>query len=97
MRARGAASRVDSSKTIGALSVWNSTQTNAVVTGRGAENERYNRETALTLAYRLYDGDDPTCTPHHVSAGEIFTEEPDHVHSVRKERMVAYEANAVNI
>jgi quercetin dioxygenase-like cupin family protein len=45
----------------------------------------------------LYDGDDPTCTPHYVSAGEVFTEEPDHVHFVRNEGTVAYEAYATFI
>ena len=39
-----------------------------------------------------YDGDDPTCTPHYASAGEVFTEEPGHVHFVRNEGTVAYEA-----
>jgi quercetin dioxygenase-like cupin family protein len=39
----------------------------------------------------IYDADDPTCTPHHVSAGEVFTEEPGHVHMVRNVGSVPYE------
>jgi quercetin dioxygenase-like cupin family protein len=42
----------------------------------------------------VYDGDDPTCTPHYIGAGEVFTEEPGHVHLVRNEGTVAYEAYA---
>ena len=42
----------------------------------------------------IYDGDDPTCSPHFVGAGEVFTEEPGHVHFVRNEGTVAYEAYA---
>jgi quercetin dioxygenase-like cupin family protein len=42
----------------------------------------------------IYDGDDPTCTPRYVGAGEVFTEEPGHVHFVRNEGAVAYEAYA---
>jgi len=42
----------------------------------------------------LYDGEDPTCTPTYVGAGEVFTEEPGHVHFVRNEGTVAYEAYA---
>jgi hypothetical protein len=42
----------------------------------------------------IYDGDDPTCTPNYVSAGEVFIEEPGHVHFVRNEGTVAYEAYA---
>ncbi len=42
----------------------------------------------------LYDGDDPTCTPRYVSAGEVFTEQPGHVHFVRNEGTVLYEAYA---
>ncbi len=45
----------------------------------------------------IYHGDDPTCTPHYVSAGEVFTEEPGHVHFVRNEGTVAYEAYATFI
>ena len=45
----------------------------------------------------IYDGDDPTCTPHYVSAGEVFTEEPGHVHFVRNEGTVPYEAYATFI
>ena len=45
----------------------------------------------------IYDGDDPTCTPRYVSAGEVFTEEPGHVHFVRNEGTVAYEAYATFI
>lgn len=45
----------------------------------------------------VYDGDDPTCTPRYVSAGEVFTEEPGHVHFVRNEGTVAYEAYATFI
>jgi len=42
----------------------------------------------------IYDGDDPTCSPKYVSAGEVFFEEPGHVHFVRNEGTVAYEAYA---
>ena len=42
----------------------------------------------------IYDGDDPTCSPKYVSAGEVFIEEPGHVHFVRNEGTVAYEAYA---
>jgi quercetin dioxygenase-like cupin family protein len=42
----------------------------------------------------IYDGDDQTCSPHYVGAGEVFTEEPGHVHFVRNEGTVAYEAYA---
>ena len=42
----------------------------------------------------IYDGDDPTCSPHYVGAGEVFTEEPGHVHFVRNEGTVAYESYA---
>lgn len=45
----------------------------------------------------IYDGDDPTCTPRYVSAGEVFIEEPEHVHFVRNEGTVAYEAYATFI
>lgn len=45
----------------------------------------------------IYDGDDPTCTPRYVSAGDVFTEEPGHVHFVRNEGTVAYEAYATFI
>ena len=41
-----------------------------------------------------YDGDDPTCTPKYYSAGEVFTEEPGHVHFVRSEGAVPYKAFA---
>ncbi len=40
----------------------------------------------------LYDGDDPTCTPRTVTAGEVFTEVPGHVHFVRNEGTVDYVA-----
>jgi quercetin dioxygenase-like cupin family protein len=33
----------------------------------------------------LYDGADPTCTPHRYSAGQGFTEQPHHVHLARNE------------
>ena len=36
----------------------------------------------------IYDGDDPTCSPRYVSAGEVFIEEPGHVHFVRNEGTV---------
>ena len=42
----------------------------------------------------VYDGDDPTCTPKYVAAGEVFTEEPGHVHLVQSVGTVAYEAYA---
>lgn len=42
----------------------------------------------------IYDGDDPTCTPKYFSAGEVFTEEPGHVHMVRSEGAVPYKAFA---
>jgi len=42
----------------------------------------------------IYDGDDPTCTPRYIGAGEVFTEEPGHVHFVRNEGDVPYEAFA---
>jgi len=44
----------------------------------------------------IYDGDDRTCT-RYVSAGEVFTEEPGHVHFVQNEGTVAYEAYATFI
>jgi quercetin dioxygenase-like cupin family protein len=43
----------------------------------------------------MFDGDDPTCTPHVVSAGQVFTEEPGHVHFVRNDGNVPYEATAM--
>ena len=33
----------------------------------------------------LYDSADPTCTPDRYSAGQGFTEQPDHVHLARNE------------
>jgi quercetin dioxygenase-like cupin family protein len=36
----------------------------------------------------LYDGDDPTCTPRFVSAGQAFLEQPGHVHFARNEGTV---------
>ena len=45
----------------------------------------------------LYDADDPTCTPRYVGAGEVFTEVPGHVHFVRNEGTVDYEAYATFI
>lgn len=45
----------------------------------------------------IYDGDDPTCTPRVVSAGEVFVEEPGHVHFVVNEGSVPYEAFATFI
>jgi quercetin dioxygenase-like cupin family protein len=42
----------------------------------------------------IYDGDDPTCTPKYYSAGEVFTEEPGHVHFVRSDGAAAYKAFA---
>lgn len=33
----------------------------------------------------LYDGSDPTCTPHRYSAGHGFTEAANHVHLARNE------------
>ena len=36
----------------------------------------------------LYDGDDPTCTPRFVSAGQAFLEQPGHVHFARNEGAV---------
>ena len=45
----------------------------------------------------IYDGDDPTCRPRYVSAGEVFTEEPGHVHFVHNEGTVSYEAYATFI
>jgi quercetin dioxygenase-like cupin family protein len=45
-------------------------------------------------AITLYDGDDPTCTPREVGAGEVFTEEPGHIHFARNEGTVPYEAYA---
>jgi len=45
----------------------------------------------------VYDADDPTCTPHPVNAGEVFTEEPGHAHFVRNEGSVPYEAFATFI
>ena len=33
----------------------------------------------------LYDSADPTCTPHRYSAGQGFTEQPNHVHLARNE------------
>ena len=33
----------------------------------------------------LYDSADPTCTPHRYSAGQGFTEQPDHLHLARNE------------
>jgi len=45
----------------------------------------------------MYDGDDPTCTPRTVSAGEVFTEVPGHVHNVVNNGTVDYEAYATFI
>jgi quercetin dioxygenase-like cupin family protein len=45
----------------------------------------------------IYDGDDPTAHPRYVSAGEVFTEEPGHVHFVHNEGTVPYEAYATFI
>ena len=42
----------------------------------------------------VYSGDDPTCTPKFVGAGEVFTEEAGHVHFVKSVGTVAYEAYA---
>ena len=42
----------------------------------------------------VYDGDDPTCTPKHYSAGDVFTEEPGHVHFIRSEGGAPYKAFA---
>ena len=42
----------------------------------------------------IYDADDPTCTPKIYSAGEVFTEEPGHVHFVRSEGAAPYKAFA---
>ncbi len=46
----------------------------------------------------VYDADDPTCTPKYFGPGEprgaVFTEEPGHVHFVRNEGAVPYEAYA---
>ena len=42
----------------------------------------------------IYDGDDPTCTPKYYSAGEVFTEEPGHVHFVRSDGVAPYKAFA---
>ena len=42
----------------------------------------------------LYDGDDPSCTPRYVSAGDGFVENLGHVHFVRNEGSVPYEAVA---
>jgi quercetin dioxygenase-like cupin family protein len=41
-----------------------------------------------------YDGDDPTCTPKYYSAGDVFTEEPGHVHFIRSEGAAPYRAIA---
>ena len=40
----------------------------------------------------IYSGDDPTCTPKYVAAGGAFIEEAGHVHMVRNEGTVPYEA-----
>lgn len=45
----------------------------------------------------IYEGDDPTCTPRYVGAGAVFTEAPGHVHLVRNEGAVDYEAYATFI
>jgi len=45
----------------------------------------------------LYDGDDPACAPTRVSAGQVFLEEPGHVHFARNEGSVDYEAYATFI
>jgi len=50
-----------------------------------------------TGSVTMYDGDDPTCTPRTVSAGEVFTEVPGHVHFVINNGAVAYEAYATFI
>jgi quercetin dioxygenase-like cupin family protein len=50
---------------------------------------------AGVVAY--YDGDDKTCTPKFIGAGEVFTEEAGHVHFVRNVGTVAYEAYATFI
>lgn len=42
----------------------------------------------------LYSGDDRTCTPKYVTAGNAFFEEANHVHFVRNVGGVAYEAYA---
>jgi quercetin dioxygenase-like cupin family protein len=42
--------------------------------------------TAGTLT--LYDGEDPSCTPRYVSAGQAFMELPGHVHFARNEGTV---------
>lgn len=33
----------------------------------------------------LYDGADPSCTPHRYSAGQGFVEQPRHIHLARNE------------
>ena len=40
----------------------------------------------------IYSGDDETCAPKYVSAGGAFVEEAGHVHMVRNEGTVPYEA-----
>ena len=42
----------------------------------------------------LYDGNDPTCTPKYVTAGNAFFEEANHVHFVQIIGAVAYQAYA---
>lgn len=46
----------------------------------------------------VYDGEDPTCTPTYFGPGEaagaVYTEEPGHVHFVRNEGSVPFEAYA---
>jgi quercetin dioxygenase-like cupin family protein len=44
-----------------------------------------------------YDGDDPTCTPKYYSAGDVFTEEPGHVHFIRSEGAAPYRAIATMV
>jgi quercetin dioxygenase-like cupin family protein len=40
----------------------------------------------------LYDGDDPACNPRYVGAGDVFIEEPGHVHFVKNVGSDVYEA-----
>ena len=42
----------------------------------------------------IYSGDDETCAPKYVAAGSAFVEEAGHVHFVRNEGTVPYEAYA---
>jgi len=45
-------------------------------------------------AAALYDGDSPACNPRYVGGGEVFVEEPGHVHLVKSVGSVPYEAYA---